>query len=66
MQSDFEGLRSIRRRDRKVAWFSHDQIPEALKPYENIKLLFEQEKTYIRKVFFFSVLLPKGTNQSDC
>jgi predicted metal-binding protein len=50
-----------------VAWFSHDQIPEALKPYENIKLLFEQEKTYIRKVFFFSVLLPKGTNnQSDC
>ena len=46
MQSDFEGIPQGQLEEgiEKVAWFSPDQIPEALKnSYENIKLLFEQE-----------------------
>ncbi len=48
MQSDFEGTPQGQLDEgiEKVAWFSPDEIPEALNnSYENIKLLFEQEKS---------------------
>jgi hypothetical protein len=43
-----------------VAWFSHDQIPEAFKTLWKHKIAFEQEKTYIRKVFFLVFYYQKG------
>jgi 8-oxo-dGTP pyrophosphatase MutT (NUDIX family) len=48
MESDFEGIPQGQLEEgiEKVAWMSPEQIPEALKnSYENIKLLFEEEKS---------------------
>lgn len=48
MQSDFEGIPQGQLDEgiEKVAWFKPEDIPEALKnSYENIKLLFEEEKS---------------------
>ncbi|WP_427873054.1 NUDIX hydrolase [Flavobacterium sp. MMS24-S5] len=48
MQSDFEGTPhgQIEEGIEKVAWLNPDQIKEALKnSYENIKLLFEEDKS---------------------
>lgn len=48
MQSDFEGelQGQLEEGIEKVVWFRPDEIPDALKnSYENIKLLFEQEKS---------------------
>jgi hypothetical protein len=47
MQSDFEGTPQGQLDEGidKVAWMNPEQIKEALKnSYENIKLLFEEEK----------------------
>jgi 8-oxo-dGTP pyrophosphatase MutT (NUDIX family) len=47
MQSDFEGIPQGQLDEgiEKVVWFKPEDIPEALKnSYENIKLLFEEEK----------------------
>jgi len=47
MQSTFEGtpIGQLEEGIEKVAWLNPDQIKEALKnSYENIKLLFEEEK----------------------
>lgn len=48
MQSDFEGIPHGQAEEgiEKVAWLNPEQIKEALtNSYENIKLLFEEEKT---------------------
>ncbi|MGE8341914.1 MAG: NUDIX hydrolase [Flavobacterium sp.] len=48
MQSDFEGIPhgQIEEGIEKVAWLNPEQIKEALKnSYENIKLLFEEDKS---------------------
>jgi hypothetical protein len=48
MQSDFEGTPQGQLEEgiEKVAWMDPEQIKEALKnSYENIKLLFEEEKS---------------------
>ncbi|MCY1462218.1 hypothetical protein D9M71_799660 [compost metagenome] len=48
MQSDFEGTPhgQIEEGIEKVAWLNPEQIKEALKnSYENIKLLFEEDKS---------------------
>jgi 8-oxo-dGTP pyrophosphatase MutT (NUDIX family) len=53
MHSDFEGIPQGQLDEgiEKVAWFSPDQIPDALKnSYENIKLLFEEEKSLYPKI----------------
>jgi hypothetical protein len=47
MQSDFDGVPQGQLEEgiEKVAWLKPEDIPEALKnSYENIKLLFEDEK----------------------
>jgi hypothetical protein len=47
MYSDFEGtpVGQIEEGIEKVAWLKLEEIPDALKnSYENIKLLFEEEK----------------------
>ncbi|UQD57359.1 NUDIX hydrolase [Flavobacterium sp. K5-23] len=53
MQSDFEGIPQGQLDEgiEKVAWFKPEDIPEALKnSYENIKLLFEEEKSLHPKI----------------
>ncbi|MNQ63052.1 Diadenosine hexaphosphate hydrolase [compost metagenome] len=53
MQSDFEGTPhgQLEEGIEKVAWLNPEQIKEALKnSYENIKLLFEEEKKPIEKM----------------
>jgi hypothetical protein len=47
MHSDFEGIPTGQLEEgiEKVAWIAPNDIPDALKnSYENIKLLFEEEK----------------------
>ena len=53
MQSDFEGIPHGQAEEgiEKVAWLNPAEIKEALKnSYENIKLLFEEEKNPILKI----------------
>lgn len=53
MQSDFEGTPhgQIEEGIEKVAWLNKEQIKEALKnSYENIKLLFQEEKNPVFKI----------------
>lgn len=53
MQSDFEGTPhgQIEEGIEKVAWLNPEQIKEALKnSYENIKLLFQEEKNPVFKI----------------
>jgi 8-oxo-dGTP pyrophosphatase MutT (NUDIX family) len=53
MQSDFEGIPHGQTEEgiEKVAWLNPAEIKEALKnSYENIKLLFEEEKNPILKI----------------